>query len=148
MLAEKVESVPTAAAADAHRASFFRQSGWLMIAGIFGGMLMWLVHFLSKRVGEAEYGTFISYLSITMVIPGMPLQMVFAHQTAKALATNRERELTGMIRLVWLGSLVLWLVACGVVFVARKTIMARWELTGATGLWMTMGVVLCSMWLP
>src|SRR5256885_9097134 len=99
MLAENVQSGAATPADSAHKASFFRQSGWLMIAGIIGGMLMWLVHFLSRFVGKAEYGTFVSYLSIAMVFPGMPLQMVFAHQTAKALALNRQRQLTGMIRM-------------------------------------------------
>src|SRR5262249_36540437 len=107
-----------------------------------------LVHFLSRIVGKAEYGTFVSYLSIAMVVPGMPLQMVFAHQTAKALATNRERQLTGMIRMMWIGSFLLWLVGCVIVLVAQNGIMARWELTSATGLWMTVGVVLFSLWLP
>jgi O-antigen/teichoic acid export membrane protein len=106
------------------------------------------VHFLSKKVGEAEYGTFVSYLSIAMVVPGMPLQMVFAHQTAKALATNRERELTGMIRMMWSGSLVLWMFGCIVVWVGQKGIMQAWGLANASGLWMTVGVVLFSLWLP
>src|SRR5262245_34298128 len=148
MLAENVESVPGPTTESAQKASFFRQSGWLMIAGVVGGAFMWAVHFLSKKVGEAEYGTFVSYLSIAMVFPGMPLQMVFAHQTAKALAINRERELTGMIRLMCGGSLVFWLLGCIVVFLAQKGIMARWELTSATGLWMTVGVVLFTLWQP
>lgn len=148
MLAENAESAPIAVTDNAHKASFFRQSGWLMIAGVAGGMLMWLVHFLSKRVGEAEYGTFVSYLSIAMVVPGMPLQMVFAHQTAKALALNRQRQLTGMIRVVWGWSLFLWMIAAIVVFVGQHGIMQAWDLKSATGLWMTMGVVLFTLWQP
>ena len=40
------ESIPK----EKHHAAFFRQSGWLMIANVAGGMLMWAVHFLSKQV--------------------------------------------------------------------------------------------------
>ena len=45
MLAENVETAPMTQAD--HRASFFRQSGWLMIANIAGGVLMYAVHFLA-----------------------------------------------------------------------------------------------------
>ena len=41
------KSVPATEA----RANFFRQSGWLMIANIAGGALMWGLHFLAKRPG-------------------------------------------------------------------------------------------------
>ena len=44
-------------------------------------------------------------LAVAMCVPNMPLQMVFAQQAARALATGRERALAGMIRLAWLGTL-------------------------------------------
>ena len=76
MLAERVEIQPMTQ--PAHRGTFFRQSGWLMIANIAGGALMWAVHFLSKKIGPQEYGVFGAFLSVVMCIPGMPLQMVMA----------------------------------------------------------------------
>ena len=102
MLAEQVEPPPMTAAA--HRASFFRQSGWLMIATVAGGMFMTAVHFLSQAMPEAEYGQFVAFLSVAMFIPAMPLQMVLAQQTARALALHREHELSGLIRAAWLGT--------------------------------------------
>src|SRR5947209_16341875 len=81
-----------------HRTAFFRQSGWLMMANIGGGVLMWAVHFLSKAIPPEEYGLFGVLLVVAMCIPAMPLQMVLAQQTASALATNRRGELSGMIR--------------------------------------------------
>jgi hypothetical protein len=39
---------PLPASDTAQRASFFRQSGWLMIATVFGGMFMFVVHLLNK----------------------------------------------------------------------------------------------------
>src|SRR5205085_8761463 len=130
------------------RATFFRQSGWLMIAGIVSGMLMWLVHFLGKAIGPKEYGVFIAFLSVAMVIPNIPLQMVMAHQTAKALATNREGELAGMIRMVWLVTFVVWLLACVAVFVSQAPILERWQIANPAGFWFTMFVVLFSLWMP
>src|SRR5437016_4282986 len=99
MLAAKAEAPPITEGA--HRASFFRQSGWLMIANIAGGAMMWAVHFLNKDLPAGEYGLFVVYLSIIMCIPTIPLQMAMAHQTARALAMNRRGELAGMIRLLW-----------------------------------------------
>ena len=146
MFATEVESVPITAAA--HRASFFRQSGWLMIANIAGGVLMWAVHFLSRATGPEEYGVFIACLGIAMCIPTIPLQMVLAQQTAHALATDRQRQLTGMIRLTWLGTFLLWLVASVVVLIFQQKIMQHWKLTNPLALWITLPVVLLSLWMP
>ena len=70
------------------KGSFFRQSGWLMVANIAGGALNWGMHFLQKALPESikasEYGAFGVFLSVAMVIPTMSLQMVMAHQTALA----------------------------------------------------------------
>ena len=92
-------------------ATFFKQSGWLMIASIGGGMLTWGVHFLSKSIPPAEYSVFGTLLMVTAVLPTMPLQMIFAAQTASALATNRERQLAGMVRLAFGCVFVIWLAA-------------------------------------
>src|SRR5206468_7022780 len=86
------------------RSTFFRQSGWLMIANIGGGMLMWLVHFLNKFIPNSEYGIFVSLLSVVMLVPGFPIQMVFAQQTAKALALNKGAELSSLLRRIWIGT--------------------------------------------
>ena len=82
-------------------ASFFRQSGWLMIANVAGGALMWAVHFLAKAIPEGEYGDFGAFLAVVMVLPTIPLQMVLAQQTARTLArTDSEScpELSGCSR--------------------------------------------------
>ena len=85
MSAEKTQTIPAATPAASHHAAFFRQSGWLMIANIGSGAMMWMVHFLakSKHVSPAEYGAFGVMLAVAMFVPNMPLQMVFAQQTAR-----------------------------------------------------------------
>jgi O-antigen/teichoic acid export membrane protein len=146
MSAATTETTPAAPAS--HHAAFFRQSGWLMIATVAGGLLMWAVHLLNKKIPPAEYGVFGVLLAVAMFVPNMPLQMVFAQQTAKALATNRERELAGMIRLAWLGTLGLWLVVAAAALIWQTDILARWQITNPAGLWITLPVVLFSFWLP
>jgi len=119
-----------------------------MIANVGSGMMMWAVHLLAKKIPEAEYGAFGVMLSVVMCVPNLPLQMVFAQQTAHALATRRERELAGMIRLAWLGTLGLGLVLAAGALVWQTDILAGWKLASAAGLWATVLAVLLSLWMP
>ncbi|MGA2865342.1 MAG: oligosaccharide flippase family protein [Verrucomicrobiota bacterium] len=146
MPVERVERRPGTEADD--RAAFFRQSGWLMLANVGGGALMWAVHFLSRTTGPAEYGLFVTFLSLAMCIPTGPLQTVMAQQTAKALATNRQGELAGLTRLVWLGTLGLWLMGAVVVWVLQNHILAHWKVSNPAGLWITVTVLLWALWVP
>jgi O-antigen/teichoic acid export membrane protein len=145
MLAEKVD--PPATTEGAHRAAFFRQSGWLMVANIAGGLLMFAVHLLARKTGKNDYGLFITLLTAVMLVPAIPLQMVFAQQTAKALATGRERELAGMIRLICLGLLGVWLLGCLGVFLFQSPILKFWGVS-PEGLWITMPSLLFTLWSP
>ena len=146
MLAEKAETPSTTDAA--HRSTFFRQSGWLMIANIAGGFLMWGVHFLSKKISAEEYSVFGTLLSVVMCVPAAPLQMVFAQQTAAALATRRERQLAGMIRLGWIGTTLLWLVGAGTMLAFQGSVVERWKISNPAALWILVVVVLLSLWMP
>lgn len=146
MPAEKADSPPRSNPAQS--ISFFRQSGWLMIANIAGGALMWAVHVLARGIPPGEYGVFGAYLSVVMCIPALPLQMVLTHQTAQALALNRGHELAGMIRWVWGATFVLWLIAAILVFVFQARILEQWEITNPAGLWVTVMAVLFTLWFP
>jgi O-antigen/teichoic acid export membrane protein len=119
-----------------------------MFANVASGMMMWGVHFLSKKIPEAEYGTLITLLAVTILIPTIPLQMVFAQQTAAALATGRGRQLAGMVKAAWLGTFVLWLVAAVALFFLRTNILSRWQITNPAALWATLLVALGALWLP
>src|SRR5476651_1497195 len=146
MAVEKISS--TSAKAASQHATFFRQSGWLMIAAMASGALMWGVHFLAKKIPPAEYGTLITLFSIVSLIPTIPFQMVFSHQTAAGLAKNRDRQLASMIRASWMGIFLFWLAAMVVVFVFRNQIVANWHLANPLALWMTLVVILFSLWMP
>ena len=146
MAVEKTETVPTID----HKphAAFFRQSGWLMIAAIAGGALTWGVHFLNKTIPDAEYSAFGVLLMLVACMPTMPLQMVFAQQSALALATGRERQLAGLIRLTWLWTFVVWALGAVAVLIFHKKIVAGWHLPNELGLWVTLVLLLASMWAP
>jgi O-antigen/teichoic acid export membrane protein len=140
-------SAPGAPAAE-QRVAFFRQSGWLMIANIAGGILMWAVHVLGRTAGKAEYGLFITLLAAVMLVPGIPLQMVFAQQTARALATGRERELAGILRFIVFGLLGLWALFCLGVLIFQQHILNFWGISNAVALWITLPILLLSLVTP
>ena len=119
-----------------------------MIANIAGGVLMWAVHLLARATGKNEYGLFITLLTAVMLVPAVPLQMVFAQQTAKALATGREGELSGLIRMICFGLLGAWAMLCGVVFLLQGTILKFWGVTEPAALWITMPILLLTIWAP
>lgn len=146
MIAENVDTPPQTEVA--HRAAFFRQSGWLMIANIAGGVLMWAVHLLARAIQKDAYGLFITLLTAVMLVPAIPLQMVFAQQTAKALATGRERELAGLVRMICLGLFGAWALLCAVVFIFQSTILNFWGVNDPVCLWITMPIFLLTLWAP
>jgi O-antigen/teichoic acid export membrane protein len=119
-----------------------------MIATIIAGIMSYAVHFLAKDISESEYSIFVTMLMVTACIPVMPLQMVFAKLTADGLATNRLRQLAGMIRLGWLWTLILWAVASLIVLCFQNQIAERWHLNGLEVLWVTLAVVLMNLWMP
>jgi O-antigen/teichoic acid export membrane protein len=118
------------------------------MATVGGGLLMYAVHLLNKKIPEREYSVFGVLLAVAMFVPNMPLQMVFAQQTARALATGRERELAGMIRLAWLGTFGLWLLVAVPALIFQGAILARWQITNPAGLWLVLPTILFSLWLP
>jgi len=127
---------------------FFRQSGWLMVSNISGGLMMFVVHFLNKRIPDAEYSAFGVLLMVVACLPTIPLQMVFAQQTAQALATGRERQLAGMMRLVWLWMFIIWAIGALLVISFRGIIVDHWHLSNARGLMVMLPLLLMSIWMP
>ncbi len=146
MHVENVE-VKTQAAVRPH-AAFFRQSGWLMIANIAGGLMTLGVHPLNKGIPDSEYTAFAVLLMVVACMPTIPLQMVFAQQSALALATGRKGQLSGMIRRVWLGTCLIWGAGALLVLFFRDFIIARWQLPGLAGLVVTLPLLLFSFWMP
>jgi O-antigen/teichoic acid export membrane protein len=133
-----------------HKA-FFRQGGWLVLSAILGGGLTYLVHLLAKAksVNEEQYAAFVTLLSLVMTcVPSMPLQMIFAQQTAQAMANGHEKQLSGIIRLArWL-TFAVWTAGALAVVIFQKQIVAGWHLPDATGLLVTLPLILASIWYP
>jgi len=132
-----------------HKAAFFRQSGWLMVANLFAGVLMWGVHVLAgKTISEADYGTVGKMLAVSIIIPVIPLQSVFARETAAALALGQTQSVAGLIRKSAAGLFALWLIAAAVILWFQADILTQWKVAQPSVLWMLMLAVLGMMMLP
>jgi O-antigen/teichoic acid export membrane protein len=146
--AARSEAGEAGATKAARRAAFFRQSGWMMLATIIGGMLMWSVHLLSRAIPASEYGTLITLFAVVNLIPTMPLQMVFTQQTALALATGHEARLAGLLRWTGVAILVTWTLGALAVEGWHGTIAGNWHLVNPAALPVLLAVILLSLAWP
>jgi O-antigen/teichoic acid export membrane protein len=130
------------------RTEFFRHSGWMMFAGILGGVFALGVHFLAKKMPLEDYGLFVALMAVTMLVPGAPLQMAFTQQAALAKAAGREQELAGLLRVIFGACLVIWLIFTVVVLLFQKEILFRWEVTDPVPLWIMLPFMLVTILMP
>lgn len=120
-----------------------------MIANLIAGVLCWGVHVVAgKTLTEAGYGTVVKMFAVTILIPMIPLQSVFARETAAALALNKTQSLAGLIRKSMAAIFVLWLVIVGVMLWFQSDILRDWKVAQPSALWMLAIVVLIMMWIP
>jgi O-antigen/teichoic acid export membrane protein len=148
MLAQKTESDHASHAA--HRADFFRQSGWMMISTVAGGVIMYAVHMIARRMPKEEYGVFTTLIQVItlMGIPGVGLQSVFAQQAAAALHEGHERELAGVFRGVLRVIFYIWLLMLAAFFFVRHQAIENFKISNPAALWMTVVIGLPTMWFP
>lgn len=132
--------------ATGHKSDFFKSSAWLIFAAFASGGLMWLVHFLNKFLPKAEYGTLGTLLTVMILVPTAPLQLVFARETAAAIAQGRQRVLAGMVRLALAGTFGVWLLGAVATIFLQGDIVARWGIANPAALWITLAVVLVTLW--
>ncbi|HXP60611.1 MAG TPA: hypothetical protein VN829_08980 [Dongiaceae bacterium] len=85
------------------RASFFQQSSWMMIATVASGILMSLVHTLSKRLPNAEYAAFGALLPVLLwmglpaiVIMASSLTAVMFPKVVAGLARGRKTDVVAI----------------------------------------------------
>src|SRR5688500_12656967 len=105
--------------------TFFRESGWVVLATTAGGVWMYFVDSVARRLTPSEYGMFYTLIQIVnlMGIPAIGLQSVFAQQTASAIDASHRRQLAASVRGVLLGIFILWAVAAGLVLAYQQPIL-------------------------
>lgn len=131
--------------------AFFRQSGWMVLATVAGGVFMSAVHVIvSKPMHPTEYSVFFTLLRVFLLMgfPAGGLQIVFAQQAAAALAEPEQRALAAQTRAVLRATFLIWLGLAMVVFVASRPLIAMLEITNPAALWVTVFLGLASLWAP
>jgi len=139
---------PKLSSVAADRATFFRQSSWLMVVNLVTGLVMLGVHFLAKLIPESEYATAVTMLTLTMLIPAIPLQMVIAQQTAADLALDRPRVLAGKIRGLWGWLTLAWSVGATAVVVWEPFLSRKLTIAHPSAIWITLLLMLGCLWMP
>ena len=149
MPAEKIQPMP--ATAEKHHITFFRQSGWLMIAATLSGALLYAVHFVvSREIPKSEYGVFTTLLQVVslMGIPAVGLQSVFAQQQAAAITDEQQRVVASEFRAVWLAIFFIWLAMAMAAGVFWQQTLAGLKIENSTALAVTFLIGLAAMWMP
>lgn len=134
-----------------NRLTFFRQSGWMVIATTLGGAFMWLVHIPAQRqMPTSEYGVYQTMLQLInlMLIPAMGLQTVFAQQTAAVVTEQQQRCLAWTVRRLLLAVSVIWLAMAGGIFAFLAPVLAALKIANPGALWATVGIALAMLWWP
>ncbi len=123
----------------------------MMIATTAGGIFMYAVHFPAlAKMPEAEYGVFTTLLQILnlMLIPAIGLQTVFTQQTAAATTPQEQRQLTGAVRAVLLGTFLLWVGVVVAVLFFQASLIESLRIANPAALWITVATALPMLWLP
>ena len=140
-----------AASSAHHRAAFFRQSGWMMIASVSGGALAYAVHpIVSRGMPPSEYGLFTTLLQVIslMAIPAIGLQMVFAQQAASAITDEQQHKVINTFRGVWRAVFFIWLAMAAIVGVFWNQTLAGLKIGNPAALAVTVIIGLVAMWMP
>ncbi|MBI4323967.1 MAG: hypothetical protein HY674_01760 [Chloroflexi bacterium] len=132
------------------RMTFFRQSGWMVVANTLCGFFMAAVHPFASLMPPDEWSVFFTLLRVFAVlsIAAAGLQTIFAQQTAAAVTDSQHRELAGTVRAILGVTFVIWLIMAGVVASLQNFLVAALKITNPLALWITIFIVLAGLWLP
>src|SRR5258706_2104540 len=150
-MSAQTETLETPAMTEAaHKSSFFRQSGWMMITAVGGGALMFLVHIFSKYMPESEYAVLTALFSLLnwVTLPAIGLQTTFAHQASSAVTEAQKRQLVGTTRAVTFGIFCIWLVMLLATVIWHDRFIADLKISNPASLWIMLVAGLVMLMLP
>ena len=147
---DKLSMSPSTVSPHQSRLTFFRQSGWMVIATVAGGVFMYAVHKVASKMPKAEYGVFLTLLQVynQMLIPSLGLMTIFAQQSVVAFTDAQRRQLTAAVRAVALAGFSLWVIIAALAFVFRADLLTLWKISNPSALWVTLVIGLFSIWVP
>lgn len=130
------------------KSTFFKQSGWMVIATVSGGVFMMAVHTVVNKI--PDYSVFVTLLRclILLGIPAAGLQTIFAQQSAGSVTEDQEQQLARTTKSVLAAIFFIWICLFATVFLLKGTILSKLKIEDPTALWMTMAVVLSGLLQP
>ena len=131
--------------------TFFRQSGWLVVATVSSGVFMTATQVVANRwMSREEYSVWFALLRIflLMSIPSAGLQIVFAQQTAAAVTDQQYRLLARTVRATLHVTFLIWLAMAAVAFAGWNHWIALLKITNPAALGVTVVIGLASLWSP
>jgi O-antigen/teichoic acid export membrane protein len=131
--------------------TFFRQSGWLVLAtGASGAFMMGTQMVAYRWMDPTEYGAWVTLLRIylLMSIPSAGLQIIFAQQTAAAFTPLQQQQLATTLRATAQVTFGIWLVIAAVAWLGAPRWMEMLHISRPAALWVTVLIGLASLWVP
>jgi len=150
-LSSPTTTEPAPPHADESHTTFFRQSGWLVIATGAGGVFMMATQIVANGwMQPAEYSVWFALLRVflLMSIPTVGLQIIFAQQAAAAVSETQHRQLARMLRASFQTTFLIWLGMASVAFLGQRHWIALLKITNPAALWMTVCIGLAALWSP
>jgi len=131
--------------------TFFRQSGWLVVATVSSGLFMTATQVVANRwMTREEYGIWFALLRIflLMSIPSAGMQIVFAQQTAAAVTDQQYRLLAKTVRATLRATFLIWVVMAAVALAGWTHWIGLLKISNPAALGVTVAIGLASLWSP
>lgn len=132
------------------KATFFKQSGWMVIATTMSGVFLMAVYPVLAHLPSEEVGIYVSLLRLFTLlgIGAAGLQIVMAQDAAAAVTEESRLRLGATVRSVAKGVFALWLVILLICALLQDEVVRVFKITNAMAVWVTMGLVLAQLMLP
>jgi O-antigen/teichoic acid export membrane protein len=131
--------------------SFFRQSGWMVMATFTGGIFMAGVQALAGQMRDTDCNNFVALLGLSVVFGGVPaaaLQTIFAQQAAAAMTEEKIGLLTATVRALLRSIFIGWLVVAGLALIFTGPLAAALGVKDPAALRIMLLCILSLIWGP
>ena len=132
------------------KVTFFKQSGWMVIATTLSGVFLVAVYPILMRLPPEEFPIYFSLLRLftVLALAAAGLQIVMAQDAAAAVTPEGEEQLAATVRAVGKAVVIFWLAILCLCIPLRDQIIGALKISRSAALWVTMGLVLAQLLLP
>jgi O-antigen/teichoic acid export membrane protein len=129
---------------------FLRQSSWMVVSTFTGGILMAMVHTVARKMGSAEYSTFVTLLRLLIVlgIPTVALQTIFARQTAGVTSDAQQHRLIATVRAILFGTFLVWVVFATAILATTRPLSHLFKVSNPAAIYFMLAIGLVGLWIP